>query len=58
MSKIGNHNLGEIEKCHALIQDLAKALQLVTDQLERVGDNRKDAEFIEIGRSALAMVQP
>jgi hypothetical protein len=34
--------------------ELLDALEAITDQLERVGDNRKDAPYIEAARAAIA----
>lgn len=37
----------------AAAPDLLKALVFITDQLERVGDDRKDAPFIDAARAAI-----
>lgn len=49
---------GEEADANALLiaaaPDLLAALIMITDQLERIGDNRKDAVFIEAARTAIA----
>lgn len=41
----------------AAAPDLLEALTSIADQLERVGDSRKDAPFIEAARAAIAKAE-
>lgn len=41
------------KRLEALAAELTGALIMITNQLERVGDNRKDAEFLEHARNVI-----
>lgn len=49
-----NNALQRIRELEEAAEGMVEALRCITDQLERIGDSRKDAPFIEASREALA----